>query len=109
MGAKNEILSVTTTVGTQADAARLAEGLVLERLAACVQVEAAVVSHYRWRGALAADPEFRLSAKTLPAQLPALRQWLIDHHPYELPQLTWAAVQADPAYAAWVASELNAP
>ena len=109
MDMKNEILSVISTVASQADADRLARGLVEARLAACVQVESGLVSHYRWQGALAAEPEWRLTAKTIPARLAALREWLAAHHPYEVPQLTWVPMQAEPAYAAWVVSELSVP
>ena len=53
----DEVLSLVTTVGSEADARRLARGLVEARLAACVQVEPGLQSHYRWQGELQADAQ----------------------------------------------------
>jgi uncharacterized protein involved in tolerance to divalent cations len=62
----SETLSaVTTTVGTAEDARRLAQAVLVQRLAACVQIEA-ITSHYRWEGALHEDGEWRLVCKTVP-------------------------------------------
>jgi len=101
------ILSLTTTVGSEADARRLAAALIEHRLAACVQVEAGLVSHYRWQGAVHADAEWRLTIKTLPAMGDTLRAYLVAHHPYGLPQLLWQEMGASAAYAAWVAAEVD--
>lgn len=49
--ASAELIAVTTTVASAEDARRLAQAVLEQRLAACAQVEA-VVSHYRWDGAL---------------------------------------------------------
>ncbi len=103
------ILSLTTTVASEADAGRLAQGLLAARLAACVQVEGGLVSHYRWQGAVQADPEWRLTAKTLPGLRPAVEAFLAAHHPYELPQVLWQPMQAGAAYADWVRAEVSAP
>lgn len=106
--ALHPIHTVTTTVETEADAARLAQGLVQARLAACVQVEP-IVSHYGWAGALHQGPEFRLVCKTSPAAAEALLQWLRTHHPYQLPQLLVQTADATADYAAWVVSQTAAP
>ncbi len=103
------LLSLTTTVGSEADAQHLARGLLEARLAACVQVEGGLVSHYRWQGGLHADPEWRLTAKTLPALRPAVEAFLAARHPYSLPQVLWQALDAGAAYAAWVQGEVSAP
>ncbi|HSW19189.1 MAG TPA: divalent-cation tolerance protein CutA [Ramlibacter sp.] len=104
--APNDVVSVVTTVGNAQDAQTLAQALVERRLAACVQVEAGLVSHYRWNGQLQAEPELRLTAKTLASRLPALEAFMAQAHPYDTPQLTWQYVWASAAYAAWVAQEL---
>ena len=101
----DSILSVTTTVGADEDARRLAGAALERRLAACVQVDR-IESHYRWDGALQAAAEWRLTFKTTAARLPALRELLRQEHPYDLPQLTWHACDASPGYAAWVRQEV---
>lgn len=104
-----DVLSVATTVGSEADAHRLA-GLLLERrLAACVQVEPGLQSHYRWEGRACRDPEIRLVIKTLPACREALQAFMAEQHPYELPQFLATTLCASPGYAQWVRSEVQLP
>jgi periplasmic divalent cation tolerance protein len=43
-----EYLQVVTTAGSESEAQRIAETLVEQRLAACVQVVGPVASTYRW-------------------------------------------------------------
>ena len=102
-----DILTVTTTVGSSADAKALARALVEQRLAACVQLEPALTSVYRWEGRICEEPELRLTIKTLPDREPALQAFLAEHHPYDLPQFTAVRMQASAEYAAWVRSELG--
>jgi periplasmic divalent cation tolerance protein len=102
-----DILAVTTTVGSIEDAHRLARGLVEARLAACVQVDAAITSTYRWEGRLCEEAEVRLVIKTLPACEAALQAFLAAHHPYEVPQFLAQPMRASDAYAAWVRSEVG--
>jgi periplasmic divalent cation tolerance protein len=87
-----------------ASAERLAEALVAERLAACVNVLPGVRSVYRWQGALERADEVLLLVKTTRGRLDALVARLPALHPYELPELV--AVEAAgglPAYLDWVA------
>jgi periplasmic divalent cation tolerance protein len=104
-----DVLSVATTVGSLSDAQRLAGLLLQRRLAACVQVESGLESHYRWEGTLCQEPEVRLVIKTLPACRQALEAFLAEHHPYDLPQFLATIAGASPAYAGWVRSEVQIP
>lgn len=96
--------AVTTTVGTAEDARRLAQAVLVQRLAACVQIEA-ITSHYRWEGALHEDGEWRLVCKTVPQAVDGLFALLQAQHPYTLPQLVVQPLQASAAYADWVRQE----
>jgi periplasmic divalent cation tolerance protein len=83
----------------------LARALVEARVAACVNVSAAVQSVYRWKGALESDAEVTLFIKLPAENMPRLRELIAREHPYELPELL--AFPADPAlssaaYQAWV-------
>lgn len=100
------IAVVTTTVGSEADAARLARGAVQARRAACVQVER-IISHYRWNGEQCEEPEWRLACKTLPGAVPALLAWLRQAHGYAVPQLLVRTEAAAGDYAAWVAQQVD--
>ena len=84
--------------GAEAFAGRLVEG----RLAACVNL-LTCRSVYRWEGALQGDDEVLLVAKTSAARLGQLERFVVEHHPYDVPELvalTPAAVE--PRYLAWL-------
>jgi len=99
-----ELSAVTTTVASAEDARRLAQAVLEQRLAACAQVEA-VVSHYRWDGALQEEGEHRLVFKTLPEAVSALLGLLRTLHPYDLPELVVQPLRATKEYADWVRQE----
>ncbi len=87
------MLLAWTTVATPEDATRLAGGAVESGLAACVQVDGPVTSHYRWQGKLESAPEYRLLFKLLPERAAALEEWVRTRHPYETPE--WVVVRAE--------------
>jgi periplasmic divalent cation tolerance protein len=93
---------VTTTVGSVEDANRLARRIVEQELAACVQVEAIAASFYKWDGKLCAEPEARLTIKTIAMRLPDLEAFFEKEHPYELPQFAMSEMKASQAYGLWV-------
>ena len=82
-----------TTVARREDSERLAADAIALRLAACVQVEGPIVSHYRWQGQSERSEEFRLAFKCLPSCLAALEQRVLSAHPYETPE--WLVVRAE--------------
>jgi len=81
-----------TTVAQRADAERLAADAVARGLAACVQIDGPLVSHYRWQGKPERAEEFRLCFKCLPAQLAALETHVLATHPYDTPE--WLVAHA---------------
>lgn len=87
-----------------ATARQLADTLVGERLAACVNIVPGLRSVYRWQGTTHCDEETLLLIKTTRARYPALQARLPQLHPYELPELVAVEV-ADglPAYLRWLA------
>jgi periplasmic divalent cation tolerance protein len=100
-----DILVVTTTVGSRADAGKLARAILGAKLAACVQLDEGVTSFYRWEGRLHEDAEVRLTIKTLPRCAQALQVLFREQHPYEVPQFVAWSGQGSPAYATWVRGE----
>lgn len=96
------LLEIHTTVGNAADAERLADAAVGQRLAACVHCSP-VRSVYRWAGQVQHDDEVALVFKTTEAAAPRLRALILASHPYELPALSAVRVEASsPAYEDWV-------
>jgi len=84
-------------------ALELAEGLVRDRLAACVSMISGVTSVYEWQGKVHSDPEQLLLIKTSGARYPALQAAIQQRHPYELPEIIAVPIdQGLPAYLKWV-------
>ncbi|MGC1550240.1 MAG: divalent-cation tolerance protein CutA [Rhodanobacter sp.] len=84
-------------------AQKLAETLVSEALAACVNRLPGVVSSYRWQGKLCTDSEELLLIKTTTGRFEALKSRLLELHPYELPELMAVPVErGHDAYLDWV-------
>ncbi len=101
------ICLISTTVDSEDAARRIADALVGERLAACVRIEAAALSVYRWQGAIETARELALHIKTTPAMRDAAVARLKALHPYELPEILCQPCEADAAYAAWVRESVS--
>src|ERR1700761_5211264 len=77
---------VTTTVSQREDAERLAELVLSEKLAACVQI-LSIGSRYVWKGESVAEPELMLLIKTRASLFEKLMARIAEEHPYETPEL----------------------
>ena len=98
-----------TTAGSPAEAEVLAEALVVERLAACVQTTP-VRSRYVWKGELQRDEEVLLVIKTREALFEALRARIRALHSYETPEIVMVPVAAvDSDYLAWLEAGTREP
>lgn len=97
---------VVTTVGSEAQARRLAGLVVDERLAACVQL-IAIESTYRWEGAVVSEPEVLLLCKTTSDRANFLADRLESEHDYDVPEIAIAPVEwVAPAYREWLRQEV---
>ena len=102
----SDVLLVVTNLPDRASAERVAEALVIQRVAACVNVLAECVSIYRWEGKLEHANEVPLLIKTTRAAYPELEDALRKLHPYELPEIIALPVGAGlPEYLNWVVQE----
>jgi periplasmic divalent cation tolerance protein len=96
-------LVVLSTVGGEEEAERIAQRLVEQGLAACVNVLPGVVSFYRWKGRLERDVERLLLIKTRAERFEALREAIVALHPYEVPEIVALPVTAGHApYLEWL-------
>jgi len=98
---------VLTTVGAGFDAVALAQSLVEQRVAACVNVLPEVRSIYRWKNAIEDDREQLLVIKTTEEGVDALREALFAAHPYEVPEFVVLAAEAGGAYAEWLTESMG--
>ena len=81
-----KVVTIITTVAQGEDAARIAEMLLREKLAACVQ-EMTIRSRYRWKDGIQCEPEFLLLVKTAGDRAEAAVTAIRKIHPYELPEI----------------------
>jgi periplasmic divalent cation tolerance protein len=98
---KNSLILVYVTC-PPVDAERVAEILVNDKLAACVNI-VPVKSVYNWEGKLNRDDEAMLIIKSKSAVYPDLEAKILAIHPYDVPEIAAVkaeAVQAD--YLNWV-------
>ncbi len=101
-----DILLVLTNLPTREAAEKLADALVAQRVAACVNILAPCRSVFRWKDELQHDEEHPMLIKTTRERYPALEAAIRAGHPYELPEIIAVPVTAGlPAYLNWVADE----
>ena len=101
-----QTLLVFTNLPDRAAAERLADQLVGQRLAACVNILAPCRSVYRWKGAVQHDEEHPMLIKTTAERYAELESALRAGHPYELPEIIAVPVGTGlPAYLDWVTAE----
>lgn len=100
------VLVVITTAPDEETAARLAQALVRDKLAACVQVFPGITSHYRWEGKLEESSELLLLVKTTRERLDELTARIESLHPYDVPEVVaLEAVGGLEKYLSWVEDE----
>ncbi len=102
----SDALLVLTNLPDRAAAEGVAEVLVTERHAACVNILAECSSVYRWQGKLERASEVPVLIKTTRAAYPALESALRRVHPYEVPEIIALPITAGlPEYLNWVEQE----
>jgi len=91
------------------ESASLAQALVEEKLAACVNVLPAVTSYYVWQGEFHQDPEHTLLIKTTAERYPALKARIEELHSYTTPEIVaFDSVDVLDRYAAWAVEQTRA-
>ncbi len=95
---------IVTTAPDKKVAGKLAEGLLNERLAACVHMQD-INSCYVWEKKLCRDEETVLWIKTLDKHYDSIEAYILKHHPYDLPEIIKIPVTGGlPGYLQWVAT-----
>jgi periplasmic divalent cation tolerance protein len=103
-----DALIVLVTVPNQETAEKLAEALVGEQLAACVNVLDGVRSVYRWKGAIERDDEILCICKTTHDGFEKLRARVVELHPYEVPEVVALPIEmGHTPYLAWLTASVG--
>ena len=101
---------VLVTAPDEACARDMAQALVQEGLAACVNLLPAISSIYVWQGSVQIEGESLLLIKTCAERLPELQARLLELHPYDVPEL----IALDPThveerYLRWLLAAVTQP
>jgi periplasmic divalent cation tolerance protein len=98
-----DVLIALCTCPDAAVGERIAEALVGEGLAACINTLPGITSVYLWEGKVQRDSEVLLLMKTTRARLAELTDRVRQLHPYELPEVIAVPVSGGlPDYLQWV-------
>lgn len=96
------------TCGSRDEAKKIAETLIVNRLAACVNVLPKMESCYRWQGEVHWEAEFLLIIKTTVESLDKVRDTVLEKHSYDLPE--FIAFQIDDGsatYLEWIRDSIG--
>ncbi|MDG4552352.1 MAG: divalent-cation tolerance protein CutA [Candidatus Contendobacter sp.] len=97
-------LIILCTCPDLATAERIAETVVGERLAACVNIVPGLTSIYRWENRAQRDTELLLLIKTHQAVYSSLEARIRELHPYRIPEIVALPIQTgSAAYLNWIA------
>lgn len=108
----SDCIVVLVTVNGRTEAEHMAEALVAERHAACVNLVGPIRSIYRWQNAVQHDEEMLLIIKTRAALFDALASQVRALHSYETPEIIALPITAGShAYLDWlrVATDPRSP
>jgi periplasmic divalent cation tolerance protein len=101
---------ILVTTGSRAEGERIAEALVGEQLAACVNVVGPVRSIYRWENAIQRDDEWLLIIKAPAARFETLATRVRALHSYQTPEVIALPITAgSEPYLEWVRRVTPAP
>ncbi|WP_213980924.1 divalent-cation tolerance protein CutA [Sphingomonas sp. dw_22] len=101
----SDIALLHATFADRAEAKRIAETVLAERLAACVNILAPCRSLYRWQGQIERSDEVPALFKTTPMLARRLHDRIAELHSYDLPVIETWPVAVDKQVAAWIAAE----
>ena len=103
-----EMMMVFVTCDGISQAETMADKIVGEKLAACVNVVPGVRSCYVWEGKLTWSEELLLVIKTTRSRFEALKQRVAELHTYDVPEIVGVGIEAvSEKYAEWVKSSVG--
>jgi periplasmic divalent cation tolerance protein len=101
-----EYIQVLTTVDDEKKASEIANAILDERVAACVQILGPISSSYWWKGKIEHAKEWICLAKARAEDYEKLQAVIKSVHPYEVPEILAVPVSfGNPAYLNWVRDE----
>lgn len=104
-----EACVVYCTVPNEFSANLIANSLVEDKLAACVNIVRNLTSVYRWEGIVQEEQELLLIIKTTKSRFESLKERILSLHEYSVPEILALPVEAGNLdYLNWVERETHA-
>ena len=94
---------VHVTVPSKTAGEKIANVLLNNKLAACVNIIPGVSSFYTWKNKINEDAELLLEIKTKSRLFNSLEEIVINNHPYDVPEVIAFPMQfVSKSYGAWI-------
>jgi periplasmic divalent cation tolerance protein len=104
-----DYIQILTTVPSKVVAQTIADALLREKLAACVQTMGPIESRYWWQGNLETAEEWQCVAKSRLDLFARLEAAIRRLHPYEVPEILATSIDIGSAdYLNWLEQQLSA-
>lgn len=108
IAAVRDFRMVFVMAANEDEAGQIAQALVAERLAACVNIAGPVRSIYRWRETIENASEYILIIKTSARHFSKLERRVRELHSYEVPEIVAVTLaQGSKPYIAWLAESIG--
>ena len=96
-------IQVFTTIETKEEAEKIAQYLVEQKLAACVQITGPIASTYRWKGKVETAQEWLCLIKTREDLYDKVEKAIKELHSYETPEIIAVPiVKGSSEYLSWL-------
>jgi Uncharacterized protein involved in tolerance to divalent cations len=96
-------LQVLTTTETKEEAGKIAQYLVEQKLAACVQITGSITSIYRWKGKVETAQEWLCLIKTREELYSKVETAIKKLHSYETPEIIAVPIiKGSSEYLSWL-------
>ena len=100
-------VQIVTAVETREVAEEIAQSLLAEHLAACVQIAGPVSSAYWWKGAIERSEEWIVTVKSTRDRYRTIERQIVSLHTYDTPEIIAVPViEGSQRYLAWMSSVL---
>jgi|SRR5579859_3743484 len=104
-----KLIEVHTSIDSKEGAQKIANAIVSQRLAACVQISGPISSIYWWQEKREQGEEWLCTAKTRRELYNKLEQAIREVHTYDVPEILAVDIVAgNAAYLDWISQETKA-
>ena len=101
-----DFIQVMTAIGSKEDAQKMANAIIGQRLASCVQIIGPITSTYWWQAAMETAEEWLCLMKTRQDLYERVERAIRENHPYDEPEiLAMPVIAGSRTYLEWIVSE----